>query len=121
MALDENKPKYIVLKAIDSSSLLFWDDKDVGIGDVDSFYIGDDEYSMSSLEGLNEWFLQADIYDPFEVFGEFTTEGMEEWINQGYEYAKQLRALIPKDVKLYYAYLHQFGDGKWRHCEAYIE
>jgi hypothetical protein len=48
------------------------------------------------------------------------TEGMEEWINQGYEFAKQIRAMIPKEIGLYYAYWHQFGDGEWRWCKAYI-
>ena len=89
-------------------------------GDYDLFFIGDDEYSTSSIKGFKEWFCQADKYDPYSDVAKFTTEGMEEWINQGYEFAKQIRAMIPKEIKLYYGYWHQFGDGNWRMCRAYI-
>ena len=106
--------------AVDTFSYLLWDDEDAAIGDYESFYIGDDEYSLSSLKGLKEWFMQADKYDPYTDVAQFTTEGMEEWINRGYEYAKQIREILPKDIDLYYAFWHQFGDGKWRHCEAYL-
>lgn len=116
----EDIPKFIVLQADDTLSPLFWDDEDAGIGDAESFFIGDEEYSLSSLTGIDEWLRQADKYDPYEALGKFTTEGMEEWINQGYEYAKQIRKLIPKNVQLYYSFMHQFGDGKWRLCKAYI-
>ena len=83
-------------------------------------YIGDEEYSTSSIVGLKEWFMQANKYEPYTDIAQFTTEGIEEWINQGYEFAKQLRSIIPKDIKLYYGYWHQFGDGKWRCREVYI-
>ena len=45
---------------------------------------------------------------------------MEEWINQGYRYALQVRDMQPEDIALYYGYWHQFGDGEWRFCRAYI-
>ena len=64
--------------------------------------------------------MQADKYDPYTDIAQFTTEGMEEWINHGYEFAKQIRKIIPKDIALYYAFWHHFGDGKWRWCKAYI-
>lgn len=113
-------PKYIKFMAEDTFAPLIWDDEACGIGYYDSFYIGDKEYSLSSLEGIKEWYFKADKYDPYTDIDQFTTEGMEEWINQGYEYAKQIRAMIPKNIDLYYCYWHQFGDGKWRHCEAYM-
>ena len=116
----EDIPKAIVIGPDTTYSPLFWDEEDVAIGDYDLFFIGDEEYSTSSLVGLEDWFMQADKYDPYTDIAEFTTEGMEEWINQGYEFAKQLRAIIPKEIKLYYCYWHQFGDGQWRWCKAYI-
>ena len=70
--------------------------------------------------GLKEWFMQANKYEPYTDIAQFTTEGIEEWINQGYEFAKQLRSIMPKDIKLYYGYWYQFGDGKWRCREVYI-
>ena len=112
--------KYIVFQADGTSSFLIWDDEDAAIGDYESFYIEDDEYYLSSLKGLKEWFYQSDKYDPYTDVAQFTTEGMEEWINQGYEYAKQIRTMIPKEIELYYSYWHQFGDGNWRMCRAYI-
>lgn len=118
--MSEQLPRYIVFQADDTFSFLFWDDEDAAIGDYESFYIGDDEYSLLSLEGLKEWFYKADKYDPYTDVAQFTTDGMEEWINQGYEYAKQVRAMIPKGIKMYYGYWHHFGDGRWRMCRAYI-
>ena len=113
-------PKYIKLMAEDTFAPLVWDDEDCGIGDYESFFIDEEEYSLTSLEGIKEWFSKTDKYDPYTVIAQFTIEGMEEWINQGYEYAKKIRAMIPKNIELYYCFWHQFGDGKWRHCEAYI-
>lgn len=120
MEKEEMNPEYIVFMAEDTFSPLFWDEDDVGIGDDKSFYIGDDEYSTLSLIGMKEWFLHADKYNPYTDVTQFTTEGMDDWINQGYEYAKQLRSFIPKSVDLYYGFWHQFGDGRWRRCRAYI-
>lgn len=113
-------PKSIEFGAEDSFSDLFWDEERVGIGDYDSFFLGYEKFSASSLVGLKEWFMQADKYDPFTDIAEFTTEGREEWINRGYEFAKQLRTIIPKEVELYYGFWHQFGDNHWRWCKAYI-
>ena len=45
---------------------------------------------------------------------------MEDWINQGYEYATQVNKMLPQDINLYYGYWHQFGDGKWIYCKAYL-
>jgi len=117
---NENKPDSIIMEPDTTYSPLFWDEEETAIGDYDLFFIGDDEYSTSSIKGFKEWFCQADKYDPYSDVAKFTTEGMEEWINQGYEYAKQICAMIPKEIKLYYGYWHQFGDGKWRICRAYI-
>lgn len=114
------RTKYIVMHAEDTFAPLFWDDDNVGIGDVDSFDIDDEEISLSSLTGLNEWFSKADMFDPYTDVSTFTSEGMEEWINQGYEYAVQVNKMLPKDIDLYYGYWHQFGDGKWRFCKAYL-
>ena len=118
--MEEDIPKAIVIGPDTTYSPLFWDEEDVAIGDYDLFYIGDDEYSTSSIVGLKEWFMQTDKYDPYTDITEFTTEGMEEWINQGYEYARQLRAIIPQEISIYYGYWHQFGDEQWRWCKAYI-
>ena len=101
-------------------SPLFWDEEGAAIGDVDSFFIGSEEYSTASVEGLIEWFLQADKYDPYSDIATFTTRGMEEWINQGYKLAKKIRAMIPKDYDFYYGYWHKFGDEKWCCCKAYL-
>jgi len=113
-------PDYIAMEPDTTYSPLFWDEEGAAIGNYELFYIGDEEYSTAPIEGLKDWFMQADKYDPYTDIAEFTTEGMEEWINQGYEYAKQIRAMLPKEIELYYGYWHQFGDGQWRHCRAYI-
>ena len=119
--MTRQKPLYIVFQADDTLlPFLFWDNEDKAIGDFESFYIDDVEYSLSSLIGLEDWFMLADKYDPYTDIAEFTTEGMEEWINQGYEYAKQIRAMLPKEIGFYYGFWHQFGDGQWRMCRAYI-
>ena len=106
--------------AEDTFSSLIWDDEDCGIGDVDCFWIGDKEYSLESLEGIKEWFYQADKYAPYSDVTDFQVEGMEEWINKGYQYALQVRDILPDYIALYYGFWHQFGDGKWRYCRAYI-
>lgn len=116
----ERLPEYIVMEPDTTYSPLFWNDEGMAIGEYDLFYIGDDEYKTSSIEGLKEWYLKADKYDPYTDIAEFTTEGMEEWINQGSEFAKQLRSIIPKEIEFYYGFWHQFGDGEWRCCKAYI-
>ena len=116
----ENKPDAIIMEPDTTYSPLFWDEEEAAVGDFDLFFIGDEEYSTASIEGLKDWFMQTDKYDPYTDIAEFTTEGMEEWINQGYEYAKQIRAMIPRDIKFYYSFWHQFGDGDWRMCRAYI-
>lgn len=113
-------PKCIVFMAEDTFTPLFWDDQDAGIGDANSVIIGDKEYNLSSLSGLEQWFSLADRYDPYSAVGGFNPEGMESWINEGYEYAKQFRKLIPKDIDLYYSFWHQFGDNNWSYCRAYI-
>ena len=118
--MEEEMSKAIVMGPDTSYSPLFWDEEDAAIGDYDLIFIGDEEYSTSSIIGLKEWFMQADKYDPYTDIAEFTKEGMEEWINQGYEFVKQLGKIIPKDIELYYGYWHQFGDGRWRWCKAYI-
>lgn len=119
--VDTYIPKFILFEPSDTTySGLVWDDRGTDIGDYDSFFIGDDEYSISSIEGLKEWFIQADKYDPYTEIAQFTTDGMEEWINQGCEFAKQIRKMIPKEIDLFYGYWHQFGDGIWRCCKAYI-
>ena len=110
----------ITFMAEDTFSDLFWDEDGAGCGDCESFFINDDEFKLSSLKGLKEWFMQADKYDPFTDVSKFNTEGREEWINQRYKYAKQIREMIPKDIKLYYGFWHQFGDGKWIYCKACI-
>lgn len=116
----ESYPKYVVFRAEDTYSELIWDDEDVGIGDIDSFWIGDKEYSLKSLDGLKEWFYQADKYDPFSEVADFQLEGMEEWINKGYYYALQVREMLPENIGLYYSYWHQFGDEHWKWCKAWI-
>ena len=116
----ERIPKAIIIGPDTKYSPLYWDEDGGAIGDYDCFLIGDEEFSTSSIVGLKEWFMQTDKYDQYTDIAEFTTEGMEEWINQGYEFAKQLRSIIPKDVDVYYGYWHQFGDREWRWCKAYI-
>mgnify|MGYP004444313405 FL=1 len=102
----EERPKKIIMCAEDTCSPLFWDEENVGIGEYDLLYVGDDEISLSAISGLKEWYKQADKFDPYSEIAQFTTEGMEEWINQGYEYAKQLRKMIPNDIELYYGFWH---------------
>ena len=120
MCKEGNTQEVVVMGPDTTYSPLFWDGEGAGIGDYGSLVIGNEEYSTSSIEGLKEWFLQADKYDPYTDIDQFTTEGMEEWINQGYECAKKVRAMIPKDVKFYYGFWHQFGDGLWLWCKTYI-
>ena len=116
----DDYPRYIIFMAEDTFSSLIWDDEDCGIGDVDCFWIGDKEYSLESLEGIKEWFYQADKYAPYSDVTDFQVEGMEEWINKGYQYALQVRDILPDNIALYYGFWHQFVDGKWRYCRAHI-
>lgn len=117
----EEYPKYIVMHAECTFAPLFWNDKDEGIGECDCISIGEYELLLEDLEGLKEWFLLSDKYDPYTDVSTFTTMGMEDWINKGYEYALQINKLLPKDIDFYYGFWHQFGDGKWRYCKAYIK
>jgi len=114
------RPKFLVFSAEDTFSPVIWDDGEVANGEVDYFWLDKEYISLSSVIGLKEWYSKADQYDPCDNLGQFTTEGMEEWINQGYEFALRIRKMIPKDIKLYYGYRHQFGDNHWRFCSAYI-
>ena len=91
--MEEDIPKAIIIGPDTTYSPLFWDEDGAAIGDYDYFLIGDEEYSTSSIEGLKEWFIKAD---------------------------KQLRAIIPEDIDVFYGYWHQFGDNHWRWCKAYI-
>ena len=117
--MESNYPEYIVFMAEDTFAPLFWDDGCAGQGDTDSFFIGENEHDLSSLIGLKEWFSQADRYDPYTDVTDFNPEGMDDWINQGYLFAKQLRRIIPKEIDLYYGFWHQFGTD-WNCCRAYI-
>jgi hypothetical protein len=91
------------------------------IGDCDSFSLMDGrEVDVSSVKGLKEWFSQAEKYDPYCVFEEFQPKGFEDWVNKGYELALEIKKLLPKDVVLYYAFSHKFGDSKWTICETRI-
>ena len=74
----DDYPRYIIFMAEDTFSSLIWDDEDCGIGDVDCFWIGDKEYSLESLEGIKEWFYQADKYDPTLMLRTFK---WREWRN----------------------------------------
>ncbi|MBR5082119.1 MAG: hypothetical protein IKX35_06745 [Bacteroidales bacterium] len=117
--IEFHNPQFLVFMAEDTFAPLFWDDKDVGIGDVDSFYIGENEYDLSSLIGLKEWFSHADRYDPYSAITDFNRIGMGDWINQGYEFAKQIRKMIPKEIDLYYSFWHQFNTD-WKCCRVLI-
>ena len=46
---DIDSPKYIVLEPDTTYSPLFWNEEGAAIGDYDSFSIGDEEYSTSSI------------------------------------------------------------------------
>ena len=120
LVMKKEMPKAFIMGPDTTYSPLFCDEEDVAIGYYDLFYIGDDEYSTSSIVGLKDWFMQTDKYDPYTDIAEFTTDGMEDWINQGCEFAKQLRRMIPKDIEFYYGFWHQFGDGHWRWCKVFI-
>lgn len=117
--IEFHNPQFLVFMAEDTFAPLFWDDEDVGIGDADSFYIGENEYDLSSLIGLKEWFSHADRYDPFSAITDFNRIGMGDWINQGYEFAKQIRKMIPKEIDLYYSFWHQFN-ADWKCCRVLI-
>lgn len=114
-----HNPQFLVFMAEDTFAPLFWDDEDEGIGDADSFYIGEKEYDLSSLIGLKEWFSYADRYDPYSAITDFNIIGMSDWINQGYEFAKQIRTMIPKEIDFYYSFWHQFG-ADWKCCRVLI-
>lgn len=118
----EKRRKPIVFHAEDTFSPLLWDNEDdfTEVGDTSSFYIDGKEYSLDFLRGLKEWFQKADMYDPYTDVAQFTQDGMEQWINEGYEFAKQINEILPRDVDMYYGFWHQFGDGKWRFCKAYL-
>jgi len=107
---ESHYPQYIIFMADDSNSPLFWNDKGEGIGDVESVCIGDEVYSLSSLKGLKEWFLKANKYNSFTESEQFTTEGMDDWIKQGNEFALQIRDMIPCDIVLYYCHVEKCGD-----------
>lgn len=110
MAEESNKQQCIFFFALDTASPLIWRDKDTGIGDVNSFYIGEEEYSLSTLKGLKEWFSQADKYDPYTKVAAFTTEGLVEWNNQGCQYARQIKEMLPRDMKLFYCHINGEGE-----------
>ena len=111
---------YIVFAAEDTYSPLFWENGIVGIGYDDEFSIGNTSFSLSHLKGLHEWYQQADKYDPYTSIAEFTTNGMDEWIRQGYQYAKQIKKMIPCNIDFYYAFWIEFGDKEWCSCKARI-
>lgn len=50
------KPLRVVFQADDTLlPFHFWDNEDKAIGDYESFYIDNIEYSLSSLIGLEDW------------------------------------------------------------------
>jgi hypothetical protein len=89
------------------------------IGDCDGVWIDETFYKIE-FPGFVDWYRKADIFDPYSDVATFQTNGFEEWINQGYEYAVMLREMLPSDVDVYYGFWKDFGDKRWIFCKAYI-
>ena len=111
--------KIVILHAEDTYSGPFWDDDSCMIGDCDGVWIDETFYKIE-FPGFVDWYRKADIFDPYSDVTIFQTNGFEEWINQGYEYAVMLREMLPSDVDVYYGFWKDFGDKRWIFCKAYI-
>ena len=76
--------------------------------------------NLPDIAGLKEWHSKTDIYDPYTSHTEFQIDGFEDWVNEGYRFAMQIRKLLPDYVSLYYGFWHNFGDNEWRYCKSLI-
>lgn len=112
--------KQVILHAETTYVGPFGEDGFCNIGEYNELWIDGVKYDID-FPGFKEWFFQADKFDPYsDEEDEFNVEDFDNWVNQGYQYAIMLRKLLPKDIKVYYAFWKDFGDKNWRYCKAYI-
>lgn len=114
------KKQNVIFMADDTFSGPFWDEEWVDIGDCEEFFLEEETIDVTSITELKSWYSHADEYDPFSAFCTFNPIGYDDWVLQGYHIAVKLRAMLPSYVYLYYGYMHDFGDGKWRCCKVFI-
>lgn len=89
------------------------------IGNSKKIQIDDKLYTVD-FPNFHSWLKQTRKYSPYSNPKGFTTDGLEEWINQGYNYAIMLRRLLPSHIDVYYGFWKDFGDGTWRFCKTQI-
>lgn len=61
------------------------------------------DIDISSIEGWEQWHREV-IEDYYEKKYQKTNDEWDEWFDRGLELAKQLKALLPDNVDLYYLY-----------------
>ena len=111
----------IIFETDTSYSNIFWDEDGCEIGDFNTIYLENKEViNLPDIAGLKEWHSKTDIYDPYTSHTEFQIDGFEDWVNEGYRFAMQIRKLLPDYVSLYYGFWHNFGDNEWRYCKSLI-
>lgn len=116
------KKEEILFMAEDTFSGPFWTRGGAcDIGGCETVFLENDvEIDVSPIKTLKKWYSQADKYDPYSAVEEFQPEGFQDWVNEGFEIAKQIKKILPKEVELYYGFMHDFGLSNWGYCETRI-
>lgn len=89
------------------------------IGNSEEMEIDSKRYIVD-FPGFNNWLKKARKYSPYSNPKGFSIDGLEEWINQGYNYAIMLRKLLPPHIDVYYGFWKDFGNGIWQFCKTYV-
>ena len=89
------------------------------IGNSKEIQIDNKLYTID-FPGFHSWLKNIRRYSPYSNPKGFSTDGLEVWINQGYNYAIMLRKLLPHHIDVYYGFWKDFGDGTWRFCKTQI-
>ena len=97
--------RYTILMDPDYGEALFWDKHGCNIGGYDYLFIGDEsnviEIELSSIDDLKEWFWEWD-HESLNHTNNWTLTQWKEWWERGLKLAKEIKAILPKNVDLYY-------------------
>ena len=109
----------LFFQAINTFESPFTDENYNNLGTYKSLSIDGNKYSIK-LKGFKKWYEKSNQYDPYYCMEDFNPEGIEEWIEQGYEYAVLIEEMLPDNIEMYYGFI-KFIANDWRTCYTKIQ
>lgn len=86
----------------DYGNALFWDINGVCCGETDFLYLDNDtEIDLHNIDGLDEWYKQWQSESLYLKHHWSEAEWLE-WRERGIKLAKEVKALLPSTIELYY-------------------